>query len=71
MSEAIKALTTVGGGAYHSLPPAAQRAFAVSAALELIAEKVSNSPSNDGQLPWEMDRLSGYADLIQAALKAS
>ncbi|UUT22143.1 hypothetical protein [Pseudomonas sp. T8] len=69
MSEAIKALTTLGGGAYHNLKPEAQKALAVSAALELIAEKVSNSPGSDGQLDWEMDRLSKYTDLIQAALK--
>lgn len=69
MSEATKALTTLSEGTYHNLPPVAQRAFAVSAALELIAEKVSNSPNNNGQLDWEMDRLSKYTDLIQAALK--
>ncbi|MDD1016898.1 hypothetical protein [Pseudomonas rubra] len=69
MSEAIKAITTLSKGTYHSLPPDAQRAFAVSAALELIAEKVSNSPNNNEQLPWEMERLSGYVKLIQDALK--
>lgn len=44
------------------------RPTAVAAALELIAAKVSNSPSDTLQLQREMGNLSQYADQIQEAL---
>lgn len=43
-----------------------KRASAVSAALELIAVRVTNNTTG-GILESEMKRLSEYADLIQAA----
>ena len=45
------------------------RAAAVAAALKLIEAKVLNS-TGSAQLQWELNNLSGYADLIQGALKA-
>jgi hypothetical protein len=47
----------------------AQREAAVGAALTLINSKVGNTPDRYSILTEEMDRLSDYADLIQAALK--
>lgn len=44
------------------------RATAVAAALELIAAKVADAPTNNSQLENEMNNLSKYADQIQAAL---
>ncbi|UVL26810.1 hypothetical protein [Pseudomonas donghuensis] len=44
------------------------RATAVAAALELIAAKVANAPTNNSQLGSELENLSKYADQIQAAL---
>ncbi|WP_338459520.1 hypothetical protein [Pseudomonas sp. TE3-3-F2023] len=44
------------------------RATAVAAALELIAAKVANAPTNNSQLSSELENLSKYADQIQAAL---
>ena len=46
-----------------------QRAYAVAAALEVIAVKAGQSGANATHLDTEMGRLSGYADQIQAALK--
>ncbi|WPN21824.1 hypothetical protein [Pseudomonas marginalis] len=45
----------------------AKRAYAVSAALELIAVRVLNNTTG-GVLKLELDNLSAYADTIQAAL---
>ncbi|WP_236175993.1 hypothetical protein [Pseudomonas pseudonitroreducens] len=44
-----------------------RRAFAVAAALEVIAARAP-AMSTSGQLEHEMQKLSSYADLIQAAL---
>ncbi|NVZ24157.1 hypothetical protein HX881_01255 [Pseudomonas gingeri] len=49
--------------------PVKAREAAVAAALKLIEAKVLNS-SGANQLQWELNNLSGYADLIQDALKA-
>lgn len=46
-----------------------QRAYAVAAALEVIAIKAGQSGQHLTQLEKEFERLSGYADQIQAALK--
>lgn len=46
-----------------------KRAIAVSAALELIALRVSSSPLND-VVERELGKLSSFADTIQAALEA-
>ncbi|USU02981.1 MULTISPECIES: hypothetical protein [Pseudomonas] len=48
--------------------PKAKRAYAVSAALELIAVRVLNNTSS-GILESELGKLSSYADTIQAALE--
>ncbi|MGY2257455.1 hypothetical protein [Pseudomonas sp. SDO55104_S430] len=47
--------------------PKAKRAYAVSAALELIAVRVLNNTSS-GILGTELGKLSEYADIIEAAL---
>lgn len=47
--------------------PKAKRAYAVSAALELIAVRILNNSSSDA-LGDEIAKLSAYADTIQAAL---
>lgn len=46
----------------------ARRAYAVSAALEVIAARAP-AMSSSGQLEHEMHKLSLYADLIQQALE--
>ncbi len=46
----------------------AKRAYAVSAALELIAVRCANNGAST--LDTELGKLSKYADTIQAALKA-
>lgn len=48
--------------------PEQRRAFAVAAALEVIAAKATQSGANSTHLDVEFGRLSGYADQIQAAL---
>ncbi|MGY2254037.1 hypothetical protein [Pseudomonas reactans] len=48
--------------------PKAKRAYAVSAALELIAVRVLNNTTS-GILERELGKLSEYADTIQAALE--
>ena len=48
--------------------PEKAREAAVAAALKLIESKVLNS-TGSSQLQWELNNLSGYADLIQDALK--
>lgn len=47
-----------------------QRAYAVAAALEVIAVKAGQSGAHMTHLDKEMGRLSEYADQIQAALKS-
>jgi hypothetical protein len=47
--------------------PKAKRAYAVSAALELIAVRILNNTTT-GILGGELAKLSEYADTIQAAL---
>lgn len=68
MSEANKSLNTIGGHSYHAVGPDAQRAIAVSAALELIQTRLSAS-SASSTLRNELENLSAYADQIQEALK--
>ncbi len=52
----------------HGRSSEVKRASAVAAALEAIIAKVSQSPSNHGQLEQEMANLSRYADQIEEAL---
>jgi len=47
-----------------------QRAYAVAAALEVVALKAGQSGAIKTQLDVEFGKLSSYADQIQAALKA-
>ncbi|MGN8259501.1 hypothetical protein ACLEJW_09225 [Pseudomonas sp. SMSB3] len=49
------------------IQPGSKRAYAVAAALELIATRASSPTSVD--LEEELNNLSKYADQIQAALK--
>ncbi|MBV6753922.1 hypothetical protein KV580_26760 [Pseudomonas chlororaphis] len=67
MSDFFKNLRAKDG--YNSETPADARESAVAAALVLIQAKVSNSPERHAILQEELQRLSTYADLIQAALK--
>jgi len=53
----------------ESNPKETIRKYAVAAALEVIAARAP-AMSTSGQLEHEMRKLSEYADLIQAALKA-
>lgn len=69
MSIPLKALAETGSNAYSELRPAVQRAVAVAAALEVIAARVTTSPTNGTYLENEMARLGTYADQIQEALK--
>lgn len=62
------AIETIVSNAINGRGGNVDRPTAVAAALELIAAKVSNAPSNGGILSQEMDNLSKYADQIQAAL---
>lgn len=57
---------------YHNRVKGAEdkRAMAVAAALTLIHAKVSNTPPDCDIVSDEMNNLSNYADLIQAALIA-
>ncbi|MGP0016861.1 hypothetical protein [Pseudomonas sp.] len=63
----IEAIGTLNDHAYHGLIPSAQRAVAVTAALELIQSRVSTLPTGTS-LDVELGKLSMYADKIQAAL---
>ncbi|WP_085598735.1 hypothetical protein [Pseudomonas sp. B10(2017)] len=65
MANAIESIVSNAVGMRSS---SVDRPTAVAAALELIAAKVANSPSDASQLEREMDNLSKYADQIQAAL---
>lgn len=67
MSDALKAIATVGNHAYNKLQPDAQRGIAGSIALELILGAVSSAKPHD--LESELRRLSLYIDQIQEALK--
>jgi len=67
MSQTI--LSAVTNCVNNSNAPHQQRAFAVAAALEVIAARAP-SMSASGQLEHEMAKLSRYADLIQEALAA-
>ena len=66
MSEHFKGLR--GDTPFGAASPQSQRELAVAAALTLIQSKVLNS-SSAGQLQSEHNRLSKYADQIQAALE--
>lgn len=54
---------------YRTADAIGKRIHAVSAALELIAARVSSAPSNGTHLDEEMKKLSLYADKIQAAIE--
>lgn len=69
MSELFKNLNRSGMSGVGS--PLSTREAAVGAALELINSKVSNTPDKTVALKEEMERLSLYADQIQAALKVN
>lgn len=63
----IEAISKVGENSYRQLIPAAQRAVAVGAALELIQSRIGTLPTGTS-LETELTKLSQYADKIQAAL---
>ncbi|WP_447096850.1 hypothetical protein [Pseudomonas sp. CF10PS3] len=63
----IEAISKVGENSYRQLIPAAQRALAVGAALELIQSRIGTLPTGTS-LETELSKLSQYADKIQAAL---
>jgi len=54
---------------HHTNSPEDKRALAVSAALAVIQTKTASSPDNAVIVQRELERLSEYADTIQAALK--
>ncbi|AZE48237.1 hypothetical protein C4K04_2564 [Pseudomonas chlororaphis] len=66
----IEAISKVGENSYRQLIPAAQRAVAVGAALELIQSRIGSALAGTS-LETEMGKLSQYADKIQAALKTA
>ena len=66
MSETLH--TAIQAAAGPRTSPESARAHAVASALELISAKLSAGESTD--LKGEIDRLPGYADKIQEALKA-
>ncbi len=66
----IEAISKVGENSYRQLIPAAQRAVAVGAALELIQSRIGTLPTGTS-LETELTKLSQYADKIQAALTTS
>lgn len=57
----------VNAGVDMQIRPSSKRAYAVAAALELIAARASSSASV--HLEEEFNNLSKYADQIQAALQ--
>ena len=67
MSELFKNLNRTGMSGVG--PAISIREAAVGAALVLIQSKVGNAPDKTEALKEEMERLSLYADQIQAALK--
>ncbi|MEB2870248.1 hypothetical protein [Pseudomonas rhizosphaerae] len=67
MSDLYKDLLVTDFNGDHD--PEKSREAAVAAALKLIETRVLNA-SGANQLQWELNNLSGYADLIQDALKA-
>ncbi|CAH0236497.1 hypothetical protein SRABI130_02879 [Pseudomonas sp. Bi130] len=67
MSELFKNLNRSGMSGVGT--PINTREAAVGAALVLINSKVANAPDKTLALKEEMERLSLYADQIQAALK--
>ncbi|MED5492686.1 MAG: hypothetical protein VYD45_11275 [Pseudomonadota bacterium] len=68
MSERFKLVENSSTG-YTASNSQQQRAIAVAAALELIAERMSSAPANGTHLEPELRNLSSYADLIQSALE--
>ncbi|MEX5322367.1 hypothetical protein WCE04_23885 [Pseudomonas shirazica] len=66
MSEIAKHVTSAGP---LKTSEQHQRAHAVAAALEVIAARASGASGNMN-LDYEFEKLSTYADQIQAALKA-
>lgn len=69
MSELFKNLNRSGMSGVGS--PISIREAAVGAALELINSKVGNAPDKTLALKEELERLSLYADQIQAALEVT
>jgi len=69
MSELFKNLNRTGMSGVGSA--ISIREAAVGAALVLIQSKVGNAPDKTEALKEEMERLSLYADQIQAALKVN
>jgi len=65
MAESINSLVT---NEINGRSSKVKRASAVAAALEVIVAKVSHSPGHHGQVEQEMENLSKYADLIEAAI---
>ena len=66
----IEAISNLGENSYRQLIPAAQRALAIGAALELIQSRIGTLPTGTS-LETELTKLSQYADKIQAALTTS
>lgn len=59
----------IKAAADNDFSPEQRRAYAVAAALEVIAQKATQSGANLTILPNEFKSLSEYADRIQEALK--
>ncbi|MFI8430541.1 hypothetical protein ACIGEI_22795 [Pseudomonas sp. NPDC078863] len=53
--------------AYFKSDAYGKRHFAVASALDLISKKIS--ANSNASLEYELDRLSSYADKIQAAIE--
>ncbi|WP_447801201.1 hypothetical protein [Pseudomonas kilonensis] len=52
---------------YYKSDASGKRHFAVASALDLISKKITANPN--AVLETELDRLSSYADKIQAAIE--
>ncbi|MFP5422370.1 MAG: hypothetical protein ACLGID_13005 [Gammaproteobacteria bacterium] len=68
MSEITAALAGNNNATYENASPARKRSIAVAAALDLISVRIGATSPNGNNLGAEMDKLSHYADQIQAAL---
>lgn len=54
---------------YHGADDLGRRLVALSAAIELIAARMTSAPTNGTHLAQEMKQLTHYVDAIQAAAK--
>jgi len=54
---------------YHGADNLGRRLVALSAAIELIAARVTSAPANGTHLDQEMKKLTQYVDAIQEAAK--